>query len=61
MTNTGCFLWNGLSKIQIFTDTYLYSFYLRLLRSADITSMKMNETKISKTQDFRTLFDQILA
>ena len=32
-TNTGPFLWNGLSKIQIFTNIW-YSFCRRLMRSA---------------------------
>ena len=39
MFNTGPFLWNGPSKIHIFTDIW-YSFWLRLLRPADVMFSK---------------------
>ena len=39
MTNTILFLWNGSSKIQIFTNIW-YPFCWRLLRPADVTFLK---------------------
>ena len=61
ITNTCLFLWNGSSKTQIFTDTCNFSvggcwgqlilFFWKLV----------DETQISKSQDFRTTFKQILA
>ena len=39
MTNTGPFSWNGLSKMQFFTDIW-YPFCRRLLRPADVTFLK---------------------
>ena len=39
MTNTGPFLWNGSSKILIFTEIW-YSFCRRLLRPADVIFLK---------------------
>ena len=39
MTNTGPFLWNGSSKIQIFTDIW-YLFCWRLLRPTYATFLK---------------------
>ena len=39
MTNTGPCLWNGLSKIQFFTDIW-YFFCRMLLRSADVIFFK---------------------
>ena len=60
MTNTGLFLWNGSSKTQIFTDICTFSvggcwgqlilFFWKLV----------DETQISKSQNFRTTFKQIL-
>ena len=61
MTNIGPFLWNGSSKIQIFTDICSLSvrgcwgqLMLLFLKLVD-------EAKISKPQDLRTTFKQILA
>ena len=39
MTNTGPFLWNGSSKILIFTEIW-YSFCRRLLRPVDVIFLK---------------------
>ena len=39
MTNTSPFLWNGLSKIQFFTNIW-YSLCLRLLRPANVIFLK---------------------
>ena len=48
MTSTSPFLWNGLSKIQFFTDIW-YPFCRRLLRPAYVTFWKLvEETQISK-------------
>ena len=39
MTNTSPFLWNGSSKIQLFTDIW-YSYCQRLLRPANVIFLK---------------------
>ena len=58
MTNTVPFLLNESSKIQIFTDI-LYSFCQRLLRPADVISLKQNKyIKNLLSQDSKTTFKQ---
>ena len=52
MTNTGLFLLNESSKIEIFTDI-LYPFCQRLLRPADVTFLKTKNVHISKILNLR--------